>query len=175
MADLFTLSIDPPLDLIFQGLAAKVDNLPEVLNEVGTAFFEDDLPPFLDELSAKPGRAITMIPSEWQSPLQYRAHLASLNWGWGIPYHRDDKGVSESWLGSVATSANALEVRVQNTDPDAAYIYGGFSDDSGKPQQQFHAKTGWPLARPMVVEFYLRTAREVAPKIWTSWWLREKT
>lgn len=174
MADFLSLEITPSLDLIFDGLAAKVDTLEDVLNEVGTAFFEDDLPPFIDDLSAKPGPAITMIPEEWTSPLQYRAHLASQNWGWGIPYHRDDKGVSESWLGSVATSANSLDVHVQNTNEDAAYVYGGFSDDSGKPQQKFHAKTGWPLARPMVIEFFLTSAREIAPKVFSNWWIREK-
>lgn len=174
MPDLFRFEIDPPLDLIFEGLSAQVGDLEDVLNEVGTTFYEDVLPSFIEDLKTKPGKAITMTPDEWTSPAQYKAHLYTRNWGWGIPYRRDDKGTSESWEGSVSTSANSLEIRVENTDPDAKYVFGGFDDDSGKPQQSFHRKTGWRLARPLVIDFFLQSARDIAPHLYTSWWKREK-
>lgn len=173
MADLFSVEFTPSLEVLFEGLLAKVDAVPDVLAEVGTAYFEDVLAPFMDDLGENPGHAITMSPEEWTSTRQYWTHLFTRNWGRGLAYQRPAPGsglITGAWESGVRTDANSLTVRIANTNPDAAYVYGDFSETPERTQQKYHAKTGWRIMRPVVVRFFETSIQELAPKLFDTWW-----
>jgi hypothetical protein len=178
MPDLFRFEITPSLELVFQGLSAHVDDLETVLNDVGEAYFLDTLAPFVDDLGSNPGPAITMIPEEWTSMRQYWAHRFTRNWGRGLPYNRPAPGeglVTGAWESAVTTDANSLTVNIRNTNPEAIFVYGDFSANPEKPQQRYLRKIGWRLAKPLMIDFFLQSARDLGPKIFTTWWIREKS
>lgn len=177
MPDLFSFEITPSLDLIFEGLSAHVDDLADVLADVASTYFEDTLAPFVDDLGRHPGPAITMIPDAWSSPAQYWAHLFTQNWRRGLPYRRPEDGaglITGAWEGSVSADANSVTARIQNTNPEAIFVYGDFSENPEQPQQKFHRKTGWRTIKYPITDFFLQSARDLGPKIFTTWFLREK-
>jgi hypothetical protein len=123
------------------------DTFAEVANEIGV--------PLIAVLSTSPGPAIKMTRDEWTSDKQYWAHIITKNWGAGIPSKRSGD-VLRGWQQRTEVRSDGRDVWVfENIAPHSIWPFGKLNKDLAqavKPQQKFHAKTGYPLAARLTNE-----------------------
>lgn len=99
-------------------------------------------------------------PLEWESAAQRVAVVSKLKRTGNFPFRRSHALVSR-WGFTLVAAPALLTYTVENESPEASYVYG--SDDvelAPRPQQRFHALTGWQTALPRVqtlFDFILKT------------------
>lgn len=121
--------------------------------DIGRAVLREVREELLDELSDEPPRR--KYPQdypagklEWTSERQRKAFWASDGFGSGIPTVRDH-AMSKGWRVTGGATSKGFEMVVENVVEESKFVYGTLAarvSTAKRPQQRFHAITGWPLA-----------------------------
>lgn len=133
----------------FGELEDFIASFPELVADMSEAVVAKKRAKWIAKLSYTPPRRTypSDYPLEWTSERQRRAYFATDGFGAGIPYRRTGR-MANSWRLYSRILPNRVQVRVENTWKDSAYVVGRISRDNRgtKRKQGFHTVTGWPNA-----------------------------
>jgi len=146
---------------------AFLDNINREVADIGKGVYQEVAPELTDALNDKPPRPHRKI--EWTTEKQRKAYFATDGFGGGIPSTRTD-AIINAWKVRFETTAGTFKLIVENANPAARFLFGTLAKSiqaAKKPQQRFHAITGWPLASPLV-----RDWADVADSLFHEQWVK---
>lgn len=140
---------------------AEYERLFAAMPQVAAAAFQVAQPLFEAFREEPPTRSFPgEYPLEWESEAQRIAVTSKLKREGNFPFRRSHALIAR-WDFSFVAAPDLITFTVANPDPTASYVYG--ADDvevAPRPQQRFHALTGWQPALPRVqtlFDFLLKT------------------
>lgn len=131
----------------FKDLKDFIQAFPDLVNETAVDVVDAKREKWLAKLRYTPPKRTYPgdYPLEWTSERQRKAYFASDGFGHGIPYQRTGRYANSFRLYPLVREYR-IQIRVENTWENSAYVGGRFSRDNRgkKKQQRFHQLTGWP-------------------------------
>lgn len=127
--------------------------------------YERRMPPLLRRLGEQPGAPV--YPIRWTSERQRRYVMALLRANDNLPYRRTGQ-LSRSWKHTLRLLPQSGIITVFSGVPYARYVTGGLDtegDNRYTPQQEFHRRTGWRPAQPVIREAY----RDIYDDVLRGW------
>jgi hypothetical protein len=134
-----------------------LERFAELAAEAGEETTEQLSPQLLNVLDHQPPvrNYPSQYPIEWTSEKQRRAYFATDGFGAGIPYQRTGK-LAAAWRVITERTANGFRLLIENPLDAARFVYGSLAKNpqaARRFQQQYHAKTGWIFAQPIVMDW----------------------